>query len=605
MLYPPRPRVVSWGVQPRAVLGLVLSGIAAIAFIVNLLCANSAYAAQYNLKWDSAPSGSSVQGYRLYVRRDGTTQYVRHGSDIPRGSGTTVAYTATGLSDGVQYAFAVTAFDSLNQESALSNEVVPLSLKVNDSDGPVTIMAGGSVVLRWSATAGSICNASGGWGGSKATAGSQTIGNLQNSTSFSISCVFGGETLTDSVLVNVTPLVVDSDGDGLTDDEELRLGTDPRKADTDGDGQSDRQEVAQGTDPLDPLSRHKDFSTTDCAKWSTTLGEFAQLRLVNLSNLFRAANIKLYTRLGEELIGFSSDMGPLEQRQIPIVGGDSDPVRAKSRSTYGLLCVTHDGQPGELLVQVEYFANNGRPGEDAPALTVRGGPGAIGAQYLLVSTRLQLSNSSATRVSRERNALTVKNRASVANLSQRSIRGRLAVFGSDGRRGRSLRLNLRALQTVSIDVNRLVAAELALLVWEPDEQDVRVSIDNTRFNYRSGSGLGFNVLGTSVGRDTLSLPFDTNRAMSVLELANLSDFSAQMTVGIFDLGGQKLTEKVVSLPGKGSIRVDLSSLPGVSTAMVGEVRIVSSRPGALAGMVVEHHLDGRGRLRKMTANPAE
>ena len=46
----------------------------------------------------------------------------------------------------------------------------------------------------------------------------------------------------------------DSDGDGLTDEEELARGTNPYSADTDGDGISDGQEVAQGTDPLDAHS---------------------------------------------------------------------------------------------------------------------------------------------------------------------------------------------------------------------------------------------------------------------------------------------------------------------------------------------------------------
>ena len=44
----------------------------------------------------------------------------------------------------------------------------------------------------------------------------------------------------------------DSDGDGLTDDEEADLGTDPNNPDSDGDGISDGDEVDQGTDPNDP-----------------------------------------------------------------------------------------------------------------------------------------------------------------------------------------------------------------------------------------------------------------------------------------------------------------------------------------------------------------
>jgi len=44
----------------------------------------------------------------------------------------------------------------------------------------------------------------------------------------------------------------DSDGDGLSDEEEAEIGTDPNNPDTDGDGFSDGEEVRKGTDPLDP-----------------------------------------------------------------------------------------------------------------------------------------------------------------------------------------------------------------------------------------------------------------------------------------------------------------------------------------------------------------
>jgi YD repeat-containing protein len=49
-------------------------------------------------------------------------------------------------------------------------------------------------------------------------------------------------------------VALDSDGDGLTDEEERRLGTNPFNADTDGDGYPDGLEVALGSDPLDARS---------------------------------------------------------------------------------------------------------------------------------------------------------------------------------------------------------------------------------------------------------------------------------------------------------------------------------------------------------------
>ena len=48
---------------------------------------------------------------------------------------------------------------------------------------------------------------------------------------------------------------VDTDGDGLSDEEEAALGTDPMLVDTDGDNYWDSWEVNEGTDPLDPESR--------------------------------------------------------------------------------------------------------------------------------------------------------------------------------------------------------------------------------------------------------------------------------------------------------------------------------------------------------------
>ncbi|MGJ8676364.1 MAG: CHAP domain-containing protein [Akkermansiaceae bacterium] len=45
-------------------------------------------------------------------------------------------------------------------------------------------------------------------------------------------------------------VIIDSDGDGLTDEEELILGTDPDHGDSDLDGLLDSEEVTGGTDPL-------------------------------------------------------------------------------------------------------------------------------------------------------------------------------------------------------------------------------------------------------------------------------------------------------------------------------------------------------------------
>ena len=47
-------------------------------------------------------------------------------------------------------------------------------------------------------------------------------------------------------------LAIDSDGDGVSDEDENDIGTDPNGTDTDGDGLDDGEELILGTDPLDP-----------------------------------------------------------------------------------------------------------------------------------------------------------------------------------------------------------------------------------------------------------------------------------------------------------------------------------------------------------------
>ncbi len=68
----------------------------------------------------------------------------------------------------------------------------------------------------------------------------------------------GFNTVTDPGLLQGNPVTaqrllmlgIDTDGDGLTDEDEADFGTDPALADTDGDGLSDGQELAFGSDPL-------------------------------------------------------------------------------------------------------------------------------------------------------------------------------------------------------------------------------------------------------------------------------------------------------------------------------------------------------------------
>lgn len=59
---------------------------------------------------------------------------------------------------------------------------------VSLSADPTNIQANGSSTLTWSSTNATLCTASGGWTGGKATSGSQTTGALTATTSYALSC---------------------------------------------------------------------------------------------------------------------------------------------------------------------------------------------------------------------------------------------------------------------------------------------------------------------------------------------------------------------------------------------------------------------------------
>ncbi len=76
---------------------------------------------------------------------------------------------------------------------------------------------------------------------------------------------FGAEKIADDPVTVVDPRALDSDGDGLTDWEEVNVyHTDPNNPDTDGDGLLDGEEVkVYKTNPLDPDTDHDGLSDGD------------------------------------------------------------------------------------------------------------------------------------------------------------------------------------------------------------------------------------------------------------------------------------------------------------------------------------------------------
>ena len=87
--------------------------------------------------------------------------------------------------------------------------------------------------------------------------------------------------------------VKDSDGDGLTDDEEIALGTNPYSPDTDGDGILDSVEKASGTDATNP-SDTPDSRKEEMTKRDLTLSEMIKAKNTAALNQHLQEGIKDY-----------------------------------------------------------------------------------------------------------------------------------------------------------------------------------------------------------------------------------------------------------------------------------------------------------------------
>lgn len=76
--------------------------------------------------------------------------------------------------------------DRAGVQAASSGNTPPASVSFSASSSLVS--AGSSVTLSWSSSNATSCSASGGWSGGKALSGSETVGPLNQDTSYTLSC---------------------------------------------------------------------------------------------------------------------------------------------------------------------------------------------------------------------------------------------------------------------------------------------------------------------------------------------------------------------------------------------------------------------------------
>ncbi len=158
--------------------------------------------------------------YSWYFPDDGS-----EGWDVPYGGAIT-----GGLAAGEYDIWFTPGNEKLNDwgsvhfDSASALELINDTSSVSISSSPNPVDYGTSPSLTWSTDLVNTCTASGGWSGSKASSGTESVSGITTSTTYTLDCLDNnsGETVSGSVVVAVNAPGqcqdgIDNDGDGWTD----------------------------------------------------------------------------------------------------------------------------------------------------------------------------------------------------------------------------------------------------------------------------------------------------------------------------------------------------------------------------------------------------
>jgi len=158
-------------------------------------------------------SGTAIGtiNYVLYCNRGDAGINITSGWAKRESGVTTNPYIGTDVCDysanGTYIAKVIVERGTISVEARKTIIVSPngqkrIDLRINGTGGPVTVLPGTSVLLSWISNGVTVCTASGGWTGSKAISGSETVGPLSAGQTYTLTCI-GSPAVAASVTANV------------------------------------------------------------------------------------------------------------------------------------------------------------------------------------------------------------------------------------------------------------------------------------------------------------------------------------------------------------------------------------------------------------------
>ncbi len=375
----------------------------------------------------------------------------------------------------------------------------------------------------------------------------------------------------------------DTDGDGLTDDEERIYGTRADLGDTDRDGINDPQELLDYTNPLDRGSRIHSLSNTLCADWNGFFG--------GMLNVYEHVNLGVRKNTFQtSLYSLDGTLQSLEQFFIA-PGAQHDHIissmKGYTRNSYGRVC-THalDAHRGEVDGQMLYY-KLGREGFSQEgiqfALAMPLTNGIPGAQFVSLNT-FQPS------LDRKDRPNLVTNWIHLTNEESTPQKGRLIYYNQSGALLKSQKFTLGAGRKRDFPGHSVGPNRVGLIEFRPENTAAKFQLRSVRYLYdNKGNRESFTnavQLEGKVGSgQLLSAPVDTRNQTSVLEVANTTNKEIATIINIYDqTGWLKQTLSLFLAPHQTEHLI----LNKVLRNKLGSVTIKSSTLSSVLGTVMQY-----------------
>lgn len=383
----------------------------------------------------------------------------------------------------------------------------------------------------------------------------------------------------------------DTDGDGLTDDQESSLATDPRNRDTDNDGVEDGKEVLDGTDPLDQGSVKLVLGRKICAEWNGFLQNLWNiLEVANGGTKQVAVEVMLYGSDGEA-IGRSQVSIPAKS-QVDLLVHD---YQGRRENAYGLVCLEHNGSVGDVDGRMVYYKGLPQPTtaelEFQFAFAMPFSPGKLGRQVLPFNTynpSFLLEDASNP----------VANWIQITNLSPAKVSGTLIFYDLTGAELHRQFASINPMQRVDLSAHQFGSNTAGMVSWNPNDMDANVQIRNVRYVYDNPEmtdsfDSAFQLEGMQGSIKPLFAPFDTRTETSVLEVFNASSQQSVVTAQFYVDSELRKTVRL-ELAGFASQHLVLNDLLGQGA--IGVVKSRSVAGGAVGSVIMQYARTDVGAL---------